>query len=151
MRSALSAPSYAASSRTYVILWYVSARSCLRRGRRSWLKSWSREVVKRPLKVGIRLRRVESVDMRAGTTVLGYVWGIVGEEDISEMSRDVCDADVSRSFKRIYDEEVSNSSNRLKLVIRTINDSLSFFSFRWPPPWADPLYTSSSLRRIMAA
>jgi len=112
------------------MMWYVSARSCLRRGRRSWLKSWSREVVKRALKVGIRLRRVERVDVRAGTTVLGYVWGIVGEEDISEMRRDVCDADVSRSFKRIYDEEISNMRNRLKLGVRTINDSLSFFSFR---------------------
>ena len=94
---------------------------------------------------------MESVDVRAGATLLGYVWVIVGEEDISEMRRDVCDAEVSRSFKRIYDEEVSNSHNRVKLAIRTINDSLSFFSFRWPPPWADPRYTSSSLRRIMAA
>jgi len=62
--------------------------------------------------------------------VLGYVWGIVGEEDISEMRRDVWDAEVSRSFKRIYDEEISNSLNRLNLAIRTMNDSLSFFSFR---------------------
>lgn len=94
------------------MLWYVSARSCLRRGRRSWLKSWWREVVRRALKVGIRLRRVERVDVRAGTTVLGYVWGIVGEDNISEMRRDVCDAEVSRSFKRIYNEEISNSRNR---------------------------------------
>lgn len=79
------------------------------------MKSWSREVVRRPLKVGIRLRRVERVDVRAGTTVLGYVWWIVGEEVISEMRRDVCDAEVSRSFKSIYDEEVSNSRKRLKL------------------------------------
>lgn len=94
------------------------------------MNSWSREVVRRALKVGIRLRRVERVDVRAGTTALGYVWGIVGEEDISEIRRDVCDAEVSRSFKRIYDEDISSSLNRLKLAIRTINDSLSFFSFR---------------------
>lgn len=75
------------------------------------MKSWWREVVRRALKVGIRLRRVERVDVRAGTTVLVYVWGIVGEDNISEMRRDVCDAEVSRSFKRIYDE-VSNLRNR---------------------------------------
>ena len=82
------------------------------------------------MKVGTRLRRVEKVDVRTGTTVPAYVWGIVGEEDISEMRRDVCDAEVSRSFKRIYDERVSNSRTSLNLALRTINDSLSFFSFR---------------------
>jgi hypothetical protein len=38
-----------------------------------------------------------------------------GEEDISEIRRDVCGAEVSRTFKRIYDEEVNNWRNRLKL------------------------------------